>query len=208
MSAVHLFVKQHGEMIAADRLCFSAQGIAGSKPASPLRHVLITELSILRRLGLEPGELRENIVADVENLHNYPSGTVIRVGEARIRLTFHCEPCRRVASGALLKTLHHQRGVLGKFLNAGEIRRGDTLSFEPPSFEVIPYEPHDRVRWYLAKRRAPIAACDLLHAVGLSSCYARALPGYLRRISPRAADKVIFRSSVSGRRQEKSPRVL
>jgi MOSC domain-containing protein YiiM len=195
MCVTHLFRKVNGRMIAKTQLQFSSNGIAESQATSPLRQVLVTQLTILRELGLKPGALRENVVADVDQLHEYPSGTVIHIGEARIRLTFHCEPCRVVGSGALLKALHHRRGVLGLFLNQGVMRVGDSVAFEAAVFEEIPYDAAKRVDWYLSKREAPIHARQLLYEVGLDYSYARALPSYLRRSAPDAARKVRFRGT-------------
>lgn len=43
-----------------------------------------------------PGDLRENIMVDCDDLYDLPSGTVVKIGQALLRLTFHCEPCRKI----------------------------------------------------------------------------------------------------------------
>jgi MOSC domain-containing protein YiiM len=73
-------------------------GIATGVRTAPFRHALITSQAISAELGFRPGDLRENIVMDCDALHELPSGTDIQVGPALLRLTFHCEPCRKYLS--------------------------------------------------------------------------------------------------------------
>src|ERR1041384_5110350 len=129
MAVNNLFIKQRkGEsLISIGRLRFSRDGIDGNAPCSPLRQILILPRSTLEQLALQPGQLRENVVVDLPNLHELESGTELMIGAARIRLTFHCEPCGRVADKARASALMHKRGYLGLFLNAGEIRLGDMI---------------------------------------------------------------------------------
>ena len=110
----------------------------------PVRQVLVTSLPILHQCGLQPGNLRENIVVDFANLHDLPSGTILRIGDALIRLTFHCEPCKPVLKYVLLKDILHKRGVLGQFLNSGQVRLGDRLIVTRACAEAIPYDTKKR----------------------------------------------------------------
>lgn len=43
-----------------------------------------------------PGDFRENVVVDLDDLNALPSGTELQIGTAAVRLTLHCEPCSRV----------------------------------------------------------------------------------------------------------------
>ena len=136
----------------------------------------------------------ENIVVDEPYLHDLPSGTIIYAGKARIRLTFHCEPCDRVSPFAKPKKLLHKRGYLGRFLDSGQLSIGDSLVVSDRKDESIPYGIKDRVSWFLEQRDLPISAKALLWEVGLSTSYARALPRLLQGVSPAFRELVIFGS--------------
>lgn len=169
-------------------------GIDGAHRAPPLRHLLLVERESLRRLGLRPGDLRENAVLGGDGLYDLPSGTMLRVGTAELRLTFHCEPCKRVTALASAKALLHQRGYLASVTAAGTVRIGDEVQIMDSRQAPIPYAPRDRIAWYLQDHDTPIDAVDLLWEVGLPRTYARALPALLRRIGGGADGKVRFRT--------------
>lgn len=171
---------------------FDKIGIAGNAICPPLRQVLLLPSSVLREFRLSPGDLRENIVVDYASLHELSSGTVIRLGAARIRLTFHCEPCSRIGDVVNIKRIAHRRGYLGCFLNAGTLRVGDSLDPIGPLFEPIPYDLKERIVWYLERQKAPVPLTVFLREVGLSSSYGRAVPALLNRLSPRYRDLVSF----------------
>ncbi len=178
MAITSLFVKRaHGApMEPANALEFSPQGIAAGLRCSPLRQVLITSRGVSRGCGLEPGDLRENIEVDLDQLYELPSGSVIRVGAARIRLTFHCEPCKKILHLVSFDEIVHKRGYLGAFLNSGTIAPGEAVSVTDEMLEAIPYAVKDRIRWFLGKQNAVLGAMDLVHGLGLPSSYARAVP--------------------------------
>ncbi len=169
-------------------------GIEGAQRAAPLRHVLLVERESLLRLGLRPGDLRENAVLSGARLYGLPSGTMLRMGTAELRLTFHCEPCARVTALASAKALLHQRGYLASVTATGTVRIGDAVQVLEARQAQIPYATRDRIAWYLQDRDAPIDALELLWQVGLPRAYARALPALLRRIGGSAAGKVRFRT--------------
>lgn len=181
-------------MRPAHEIRFSKAGIERNIPCPPLRQVLITSAFDLAALGYAPGELRENVTLDDPALHDHPSGTILAIGEARVRLTFHCEPCKIISRGDSLKPLLHRRGVLGCFQNNGVIRIGDPVTIAPARAEAIPYESAERIKWYLAKQSGPVSASELLHDVGLPTGYARALPALLRRSPELREDAVRFTS--------------
>jgi MOSC domain-containing protein YiiM len=164
---------------------FSPHGIATGLRCSPLRHVLITSRSVNRECGLAPGDLRENIEVDAEHLYDLPSGTVIRIGEALIRLTFHCEPCKKILHLVAFDRILHKRGYLGSFLNSGRISVGDAVTVTEQKLEAIPYAVKDRIRWFFGKQNAALGAMDLVHALGLPTSYARAIPRLVANMSRR-----------------------
>ena len=178
VAVTNLFVKHaHGTPVAPVReLVFSPQGLAAGVRCSPLRQVLITSRGVTRDCGIRPGDLRENIEVDLDHLYELPSGTVIRVGTALIRLTFHCEPCKKILHLVALDEIVHRRGYLGCFLNSGTIAHGDPVTVTDERLESIPYAVKDRIRWFFGKGNAGLAALDLVHALGLPSSSARAVP--------------------------------
>jgi MOSC domain-containing protein YiiM len=193
----HLMLKRQPGLALEQRTALQLDpvaGVEGAQRAAPLRHLLLVDRESLRRLDLRPGDLRENAVFGGDGLYDLPSGTMLRVGTAELRLTFHCEPCARVTALASAKALLHQRGYLASVTTAGTVRIGDEVEVLDSRQAQIPYAPRDRIAWYLQDRDAPIDAMELLWEVGLPSAYARALPALLRRIGGSAAGKVRFRT--------------
>jgi hypothetical protein len=70
VAVTHLFVKRaHGTpMEAVGALAFSPQGLGAGVRCSPLRQVLITSRAVTADCGLAPGDLRENIEVDLDDL--------------------------------------------------------------------------------------------------------------------------------------------
>lgn len=178
MAVTSLFVKRaHGTpMEPVAELAFTPQGLAANVRCSPLRQVLITSRSVTADRGLAPGDLRENIEVDRDDLYDLPSGTVIRIGEALVRLTFHCEPCKTILHLVSFDEIVHRRGYLGCFLNSGTVALGDAVTVTGETLEAIPYAVKDRIRWFLGKQNAVLGAMDIVHGLGLPSSYARAMP--------------------------------
>lgn len=197
MLVEHLMLKRQPGLALEPHTALRLDPVAGIEDAqrtAPLRHLLLVERESLLRLGLQPGDLRENAVLGGAGLYGLPSGTMLRVGTAELRLTFHCEPCARVTALASAKALLHQRGYLASVTTAGTVRVGDEVQVLDARQAQIPYAARDRIAWYLQDRDAPIGAMELLWEVGLPRAYARALPALLRRIGGNAAGKVRFRT--------------
>jgi hypothetical protein len=169
-------------------------GITSNVPCGPLRHVLILPRSTLDRFGLPAGQLRENVVVDHPDLHDLPSGTVLRIGSVTVRLTFHCEPCGRVIDKARASDLLHHRGYLGQIVDGGRVSVGDSIKDLGVQFDAIPYAVKDRIRWALERQEKPVKAADLLFACGIPVCYSRALPKLLRTLPEHLGSLVMFES--------------
>ena len=184
MPVTNLFLKRsHGAALqSVDSFDYGTGGIRGNVGCAPFRQVLIASQSVTAECGLQAGDLRENIVVDFDALYELPSGTVVQIGPALIRLTFHCEPCKKILSLVPFQRIVHKRGVLGSFLNEGTISVGDPFSVTEQKLEEIPYAVSDRIRWYLKSRDPSAAALDLVHSIGLPASSAGALPGLLRRL--------------------------
>jgi hypothetical protein len=189
LTVTNLYIKRkHGaELEAVTTFAFGRDGIGGGVACAPFRQVLIASRPILADCGLKPGDLRENILLEDDGLYALPSGTVVRIGQALIRLTFHCEPCKQVLKLIAFDRIVHRRGVFGCFLNEGTISLGDELVVTEQKFEPIPYAVSERIRWFLSKGQAPAAAGQLIEAIGLPSSYARAMPRLLEKFLKPAA---------------------
>jgi MOSC domain-containing protein YiiM len=160
--------------------------------------------STLKNLEIEPGVLRENVVIKLDSLHDLPSGSVLRIGEVRVRLTFHCEPCGRIPSSIPRKAILHRRGVLCAILEGGTIRVGDRVALTGEKCDNIPYDIIDRLAWYIDRVDECVNVMTLLNDIGLSPSYARAMPSYLKRLPPRYRERVVFNGAakrVSERQQ-------
>jgi MOSC domain-containing protein YiiM len=150
---------------------------------------------VLARFNLQPGALRENVVVRYEGLHGLPSGTVLRIGSAEIRLTYHCEPCRVIGGAVDLRAIQHQRGYLGQVVRGGIVRLGDIVEELGVQFPEIPYLIPQRVRVFLESTPTRVSAGQLLNECGLSRSYARALPNLLKKLPADLREKVVFKSA-------------
>lgn len=98
-----LFIKQehNASLSKTEQLnLHRGYGIEGDINADHLspRQVLVVSAEDLTGLSIPPGELRENIVLESTNLAAFKPGAKITFPSgAAIRLTFYCEPCKRVA---------------------------------------------------------------------------------------------------------------
>jgi MOSC domain-containing protein YiiM len=186
LTVTNLYVKRkHGAALEdVTTFAFDKNGIGAGVACAPFRQVLIASRPVLMDCGLKPGDLRENVLVHDDGLYDLPSGTVVRLGQALIRLTFHCEPCKKILKLIAFDRIVHRRGVFGCFLNAGTISLGDRLVVTEQKFEPIPYAVKERIRWFLSKGNAPAAASQIVHAIGLPSSYARAMPRLLEKLLP------------------------
>ena len=194
----HLFVKDGHASPMRPVIAFGVgpNGIEGNVHCQPLRQVLIIPTRSLTEFNLNPGDLRENIVVDGLDLHKLESGSVIQIGGVRIRLTFHCEPCRAIADKVSLKKITHKRGVLGSFLNNGFIKVGDAIVVGDKRFDAIPYRIDDRTKWYLDKQDKPVPVSKLAFDIGLSNSYCRAIPNLVRNRDDIRTDLILYKNNI------------
>src|SRR6266436_6594200 len=93
----------------------AGRGIVGDANANSLspRQVLVTRYEDLRRFGISPGALRENIVVAGLDETLFAPGARLDIGQVSVRLTFHCEPCKRISHlVGSLKEILYRRGIL------------------------------------------------------------------------------------------------
>ena len=181
MKVKKLFVRTaHGApLTSVDFVDCGPDGIVGAVACAPFRQVLLASASVTADCGLKNGDLRENAVVDCDELYDCPPAPSFR---SLIRLTFHCEPCKKILKLVDLKTILHRRGVFGTFLNSGRRRVNDAFAVTEQQLEAIPYPVGERVRWFLTRHGASAALTDLAHAIGLPASYNKALPRLLQRI--------------------------
>jgi MOSC domain-containing protein YiiM len=198
---LHLKRERKKPLESVDRIDFTTNGIKGNTTCMPLRQVLILPTVVLKEFNLQAADLRENITVDFDDLHSLPSGTILEIGTAIIRLTFHCEPCSMLKDKVNPRLIRHKRGYLGKFLNDGFIRTGDLIKISGAVEEAVPYESKERIRWFLANRETPIFVKELLYECGLPAAYARAIPAIIKNFPLLLKNKVLYRSHTVGNKK-------
>ncbi len=104
------------------------EGCIHGRPGTK-RQVLLMEWETLNRLGLKPGDVKENITTFGVDLEGLVIGDRLRIGEAVFEVTGPCEPCSRMDDirQGLQETLRGQRGVLCRVVREGILRRGNEI---------------------------------------------------------------------------------
>ncbi|MCS0351525.1 hypothetical protein ND920_07785 [Vibrio ordalii] len=192
-----VFIKNSSQdllMTRKEQIKVTKDGINGHIKCHIFRQVLILPTSTLNEFNLKAGQLKENLLINDEgiNIHSLPSGTVIQIGSAKIRLTFHCEPCGKIKSLVSTRKVAHKRGYLGQIVHEGIIKCGDNITILPEKYEGIPYQLADRIKWYLDKREKPVMVSELVSDIGLSKSYCRAVPNIIRNRDDIDKSKILF----------------
>jgi alkylated DNA nucleotide flippase Atl1 len=159
-------------------------GIVGDVNANPLspRQVLITRYEDLRHFAISPGVLRENVVVAGLDEAAFSPGARLTIGQTSIRLTFHCEPCKRISHlVGSLKEILNRRGILGVVLTSGSMTIGDEVIVYPNAYQPLPERPYERFCGFIAQVPAGrvVSYRDITAGMGVASSYARAIPRYL-----------------------------
>lgn len=92
-----------------------------------------------------------------------------------------------------------QRGYLAIVLTSGTIRVGDLVTVGEVEFEAIPFDLKARIAWHLERQTKAVPVTTLVHDVGLSVSYCRAMPRILGQI-PGAREKVTFGGAAPSKR--------
>jgi MOSC domain-containing protein YiiM len=89
----------------------------------------LIEAEALARLGLRPGEVKENVTVRGVELMGLAPGTRVALGTAEVEITDECRPCTRMDEirPGLMQDLDGRRGMLAKVLRAGRVRPGDPV---------------------------------------------------------------------------------
>ncbi len=94
------------------------------------RQILLIENETLEALGLEPGQVRENITTAGIALMVLNRGDHLKVGtDVLLEITKPCSPCSRMEEirPGLLRDLSGRRGVLARVVKGGVIVAGDPI---------------------------------------------------------------------------------
>ncbi len=112
-------------------------GRPGSK-----RQVSLMDVETLRKLGVSPGTIKENITTSGLDFQSLDAGQLLRIGEGLLELTEPCRPCSRMDEirQGLQEQLRGQRGWLCRVLEGGRIRRGDRIEVLAPLSQNITQE--------------------------------------------------------------------
>lgn len=166
----------------------------------PWRQCLLLPQHTLDQHQLQPGQLKEDVVVghllDID-LHQLPSGSCLQLGEAIVRLTFHCDPCYKLQPFISPKRLKNQRGYHSQIVQSGMIRQGDKVTLSPQKYDAIPHRLADRIQWYLQRHPEPILVQTLLARIGFSHRYCRAVPNAIRRRNDINAELILYKSRLS-----------
>jgi hypothetical protein len=122
-------------------------GIEGDKNAFAIspRQVLISRYEDLEELNIPFGGLRENIIVKGLNVQQFQPGALVSIGASKIRLTFHCEPCKRIADVVpSMVEVMCRRGILGVVLESGIVNIDDTVTCQELQYKPFSDTPFDR----------------------------------------------------------------
>jgi MOSC domain-containing protein YiiM len=123
--------RKSGRSVGYERLCaIAGQGMEGCAHANPpRREVLFASLEHLDSVGVEPGDIRENLTVEGADVQQWPVGQRVRVGEAVFEITMVCDPCQRMDDlrQGLRVELDDKRGMLARVVESGEVAVGDEI---------------------------------------------------------------------------------
>ena len=117
-------------------------GLEGdSHVAKTTRSVLVVDRSTLEDLGLQPGDLREQVTIDgLRDVTTLAPGTMLRFGGIVLRVNGECEPCTHI--GGMLEvddvevfrlSLQRRRGAVCTVVEASAVARvGDRVEVVAP----------------------------------------------------------------------------
>jgi MOSC domain-containing protein YiiM len=124
--------KNSGRMDARERVrAVEGHGLEGCAHAraGTKRQVLFASAQHLDDLGVEYGRIRENFTVEGADVHGWPVGQRLRVGEAEFEITMVCDPCERMEAirPGLQAEIDGRRGMLARVVESGEVAAGDEI---------------------------------------------------------------------------------
>lgn len=136
--ALFLCTASRAPLVPVDRVeALEETGLEGDRHAKPnsRRQVLMIEEETLEKLGLEPGEVREQVTVRDLQLDQLVFGARLRIGTALLEVAGPCQPCERMNEirAGLKDTLVGRRGRFVRVVQSGSFAVGDPLIVEPPA---------------------------------------------------------------------------
>ena len=123
--------RKSGQSVGHERRrAIAGEGLEGCAHANPpRREVLFVSKEHLDGLGLEPGEIRENITVEGADVQTWPVGSHVRAGAALFEITMVCDPCHQMDElrDGLRAQLEDRRGMLARVVSGGEVAVGDPV---------------------------------------------------------------------------------
>jgi MOSC domain-containing protein YiiM len=103
-------------------------GCAHARPGTK-REVLFASAQHLEAVGVEYGRIRENFTVEGADVHEWPVGQRLRIGEAEFEITMVCDPCHKMDEirPGLQEELDGRRGMLARVIESGEVAAGDEI---------------------------------------------------------------------------------
>jgi MOSC domain-containing protein YiiM len=107
------------------------QGLEGCAHAraGTKRQVLFASAQHLDDLGVDYGAIKENFTVAGDDVHTWPVGRRVHVGEAEFEITMVCDPCERMEEirPGLQEELEGRRGMLARVVKSGTVAVGDEI---------------------------------------------------------------------------------
>jgi MOSC domain-containing protein YiiM len=124
--------KNSGRMDAQERVrALEGQGLEGCAHAraGTKRQVLFASAEHLDAVGVDYGRIRENLTIEGADVHEWPVGQQVRIGDALFEITMVCDPCSRMDEirPGLQAELDGRRGMLARVVETGEVAAGDEV---------------------------------------------------------------------------------
>ncbi|MFC5410827.1 MGMT family protein [Larkinella bovis] len=161
---------------------YGIQGDVNADNMSP-RQILIVRNEDLEHFNIPLGGLRENIVIDNIDTSVFKPGSLLQIGRAKIRLTFNCEPCKRISQYVKPSEIMGKRGILGVVVEGGIIRDDMTVSIYPHVFYPLSDLPFDRFKHFVSQIPAGkvVTYKEITRGMGVAESYLRAIPNYITK---------------------------
>ncbi|NJO66924.1 MAG: MOSC domain-containing protein [Leptolyngbyaceae cyanobacterium RM1_405_57] len=190
MRAIKLFAKQRKGAATTEyenlvlRRGVGVEGDIYAIAGNP-RQVLLVDTPALAEFGLNPGDLRENLLVDA-SIDCLASGQVLQIGQtALVRVTFPCDPCAQLnqLQPGLAKRIKGKRGLLGIVVRDGLIHAGDQIQIAPYRFKPLPDNAKGRFTEFVGRIQPGkvVSTAQLLMALGLARSYYRTIPIFLKK---------------------------
>ena len=124
--------RNSGQSVSHERRrAIAGEGLEGCAHANPpKREVLFVSADHLESVGVEPGDVRENLTVEGADVQQWPVGQRVRVGdEAVFEITMVCDPCARMDAlrEGLRAEIDGKRGMLARIVESGEVAVGDPV---------------------------------------------------------------------------------